>query len=168
MWTASQILKGISDGKLSITPWNIDNLNPNSYNVSIGSEIVMYTDSVLDFKVAPKTKVIQIPESGLILHPGRVYLAKTLEYTEINGVVSVLYGRSSAARLGLFVHASAGLGDTGYKGHWTLSLIATQPVKIYPGQSLAQLVFMEPNGSTIDYSGKYQNNTGVGVFKPET
>jgi len=167
MLTASEILKATASGEISITPWNADNLNPNSYNLSIGNEVQLTKDTILDFKTSPALQTLVIPTNGLILQPGRLYLAKTLEFTETKGLVPVLYGRSSSARLGLFVHASAGLGDTGYKGHWTLSLIPTQPIRIYPNQSIAQLVFFKPQGIVVEYSGKYQNTLNTGNYIPD-
>lgn len=156
--TGAEILKRIQKGDITITPFEADKLNPNSYNLSIGSELLVYRDAIVDVKQKSNTQTLPIPETGLVLQPGRLYLAKTLEYTETKGLVPVLYGRSSAARSGLFVHASAGLGDDGYKGHWTLSLVATQPTRIYPNMSLAQLVYFKIEGESIPYSGKYQNS----------
>lgn len=156
--TSSEILKNMERGNIAIAPFDADKLNPNSYNVSIGTQLIAYKDVIIDLKQKANTYSMNIPESGLILQPGRLYLAKTLEYTETKGLVPVLYGRSSAARAGLFVHASAGLGDDGYKGHWTLSLIPSQPVKIYPNMSLAQIVYFKTLGESTYYSGKYQNS----------
>ena len=55
----------------------------------------------------------------------------------------VIQGKSSLGRLGLFVHVTAGFGDVGFKGHWTLELIAVQKIKIYPGMKIAQIVYHE-------------------------
>ena len=45
----------------------------------------------------------------------------------------MIEGRSSVGRLGLFVHVTAGFGDVGFCGYWTLEMFAVQPVRIYPG-----------------------------------
>ncbi len=79
---------------------------------------------------------------GLILQPNVIYLASTVEYTETLRHVPVIQGKSSLGRLGLFVHVTAGFGDVGFKGHWTLELIAVQRIKIYPGMKIAQIVYV--------------------------
>lgn len=163
--TAPEILKNINNGNIVISPFNADKLNPNSYNVTLDNELVLYKDAILDLKKPSDTQKIVIPESGLILQPGRLYLAKTLEHTETKGLVPVLYGRSSAARAGISVHCSAGLGDTGYKGVWTLSISVIQPVRLYPNATLAQVVFFKTQGDVVEYSGKYQGSTLAQKFK---
>lgn len=159
--TATKILEKITDGSLKIEPFSLENLNPNSYNLTIADELVTYNDAILDTKAQLNTLKTKIPNEGYVLHPGRLYLAKTLERTETNGVVPVLYGRSSAARLGMSVTLGAGLGDTGYAGVWTLAITVTQPVKIYKNMKLAQVVFYEVSGDVVPYDGKYQNSTDI-------
>ena len=89
---------------------------------------------------------LKIPKEGLLLQPGTLYLGRTLEYTETHGMVPMLEGRSSVGRLGLFVHVTAGFGDIGFCGYWTLEMFAVQPVRIYAGvaicQRLSPLAFM--------------------------
>lgn len=163
--TAPEILKHIQSGDIIIAPFNADNLNPNSYNVTIGNELLMYKETIIDLKQKATPISITIPTNGLILQPGRVYLAKTLEHTETKGLVPVLYGRSSAARAGLSVQCGGGLGDTGYKGAWTLSLGVVQPTRVYPEMSIAQLVYFKTVGDVVEYSGKYQGSTSAEGFK---
>ena len=156
--TGPEILKRLESGQIKIQPFSVDQLNPNSYNVTLGAEILVYSDAILDSKRKLDTQTIKIPQEGLILNPGRVYLAKTEEYTEASGVVPVMYGRSSAARLGISVTNNAGLGDTGYKGVWTMAITVAQPVRVYVGMKLAQLVFFDVKGDVVEYAGKYQNS----------
>ena len=47
-----------------------------------------------------------------------------------------LEGRSSIGRLGLFIHVTAGYGDVGFKGYWTLEIVAVEPVRIYPNMEM--------------------------------
>ena len=74
-----------------------------------------------------------IPPEGLVLDPNRLYLGRTIERTETHNLVPMLEDRSSIGRLGLFVHVTAGFGDVGFCGYWTLEMFAVQPVRIYPG-----------------------------------
>jgi len=163
--TGPEILKRIEQGQIKIDPFNVDQINPNSYNLTLSDEVLVYSDAILDSKKKPATQSIKIPEEGLILQPGRLYLAKTREFTETNGLVPVLYGRSSVGRLGLFVHVTAGFGDTGFAGNWTLELVAVQPLRVYAGMKICQIVYLEPTGDLVQYSGKYQNSVSVVASK---
>ncbi len=74
----------------------------------------------------------------------------------------MLEGRSSVGRLGLFVHITAGFGDIGFCGYWTLELVAVQPIRIYPGIEICQIFYHTIEGQTREYTeGKYQNNVDI-------
>lgn len=64
-----------------------------------------------------RTKTVIIPENGLVIEPGRLYLGSTLEYTKTDKFVPMLEGRSSVGRLGLYIHVTAGFGDVGFSGY---------------------------------------------------
>ena len=121
-----------------------------------------YEEVVLDMRKPNRTRLISIPESGLVLNPSQLYLARTVERTTTHNLVPMVQGRSSVARLGLFVSASAGFGDAGFSGYWTLEMYAVQPVRIYPGISICQILFHSVEGAIDEYdSNKYQHNDGV-------
>jgi dCTP deaminase len=94
-----------------------------------------------------------------------LYLGRTNEYTETYGFVPGIEGKSSLARLGLQVHMTAGFGDVGFKGFWTLEMTCLQPLRIYRDMRIAQLYYDELTGEYDDYEGKYQDNKGVGSSK---
>jgi dCTP deaminase len=74
----------------------------------------------------------------------------------------MIEGRSSIGRLGLFVHVTAGFGDVGFCGFWTLEMFAVQPVKIYPGVPICQIFFHQIVGDITEYSSdKYQHNRDI-------
>jgi dCTP deaminase len=147
---------------IKISPFNIGQLNPNSYNLRLGDTLMFYDNQVLDMKRENKAHTIHIPTEGYLLEPGRLYLAQTLERTETQGFVPMLEGRSSVGRLGLFVHVSAGFGDVGFSGYWTLELSCVQPVRIYPGVEICQIFYHTIQGDYTSYDGgKYQHNTGI-------
>ena len=131
----------ISEGNIVIEPFNPNNLGTNSYDLTLSNTLILYTERVLDARKKNPSAPIIIPDDGIVLQPGIVYLASTVEYTETLRHVPILMGKSSLARLGLFVHVSAGFGDVGFKGHWTLELVCVQPIKIYPGMKIAQIVY---------------------------
>ena len=105
---------------------------------------------------------IVIPEEGLLLEPHRLYLGRTNEFTKTEGFVPMLEGRSSTGRLGLFIHVTAGFGDVGFAGYWTLEIFCVQPIRIYPNVEVCQIYYHDIHGEYDRYqSGKYQNNKGI-------
>jgi len=148
--------------EIIIEPYNPRALNPNSYNLTLHNELLVYDSSVLDMRLENTTSIIQIPEEGLLLEPGRLYLGRTAEYTETEKYVPMLEGRSSVGRLGLSVHVCAGFGDVGFKGFWTLEIHCVQPIRIYAGVGICQIYYHAIEGEYEPYvSGKYQNNKGT-------
>lgn len=157
-----EIKKQVENKNIIIEPFNEECINPNSYNLRLHNELLVYEDHVLDMKLPNKTKKIIIPEEGLILAPGKLYLGRTVEYTKTDKFVPMLEGRSSIGRLGLFIHVTAGFGDIGFSGFWTLEIHCIQPVKIYPGVEICQIYYHSIEGEYEKYSsGKYQNNIGI-------
>lgn len=157
-----EIENEIAKGNVVITPFDKSQLNPNSYNLRLHSELLVYDDLQIDMKKANAFHMFEIPEDGFLLEPGRVYLGRTFEFTETKTLVPMLEGRSSVGRLGLSIHITAGFGDVGFRGYWTLELHCIQPIKIYPFVEICQIYYHTIEGEYFPYkSGKYQNNTGV-------
>lgn len=157
-----EIQKQIKIGNIEIYPYDERLINPNSYNLRLHNELLTYTDDILDMEKPLNTEKIIIPEDGLVLHPGKLYLGRTYEKTSTNSLVPMLEARSSIGRLGLFIHVTAGFGDIGFSGYWTLEIQCIQPVKIYPMVEICQIYYHTLDGEFEIYkSGKYQNNTGI-------
>ena len=97
-----------------IEPFDEKNLNPNSYNLSLHDELLVYEEVVLDMRKSNRVTRVTIPEEGLVLTPNQLYLGRTVERTETHNLVPMIEGRSSVGRLGLFVHVTAGFGDVGF------------------------------------------------------
>lgn len=148
--------------EIIIEPFDEKRINPNSYNLSLAGELLVYDNHVLDMKEPNPVSRIIIPEDGLLLEPNRLYLGRTNEYTSTSRYVPMLEGRSSTGRLGLFIHVTAGFGDIGFSGYWTLEIFCVQPVRIYPNVEICQIYYHDIDGEYELYkSGKYQNNTGI-------
>jgi dCTP deaminase len=147
---------------ITIDPFNEANLNPNSYNLTLHNELMTYEEVVLDMAKPNRVRRITIPPEGLVLGPSQLYLGRTIERTETHELVPMIEGRSSVGRLGLFVHVTAGFGDVGFCGYWTLEMFAVQPVRIYPGVPICQIFYHEISGSITEYaSDKYQHNRDI-------
>ena len=148
--------------KIKITPYDAKNLGPNSYNLRLHDELVVYTEMPLDMRRANPTKSFRIPPEGFVLEPGKLYLGRTVEHTETLGFVPMIEGRSSIGRLGICVHVTAGFGDVGFCGYWTLEIFVLQPVRIYAGVAVCQVYFHTVSPEHIIYkSTKYQHNQGI-------
>jgi dCTP deaminase len=147
---------------LVIEPFDEARLNPNSYNLSLHDELMTYEEVVLDLRKANRVRRLTLPPEGLVLNPNQLYLGRTIEMTETHNLVPMIEGRSSLARLGLFVHVTAGFGDVGFCGYWTLEMFAVQPIRIYPGVSICQIFYHQITGDITEYnSNKYQHNRDI-------
>lgn len=145
-----------------IEPFNPMQMNPNSYNLKLHNELLIYEDKLLDMKKENKARRILIPDEGMVLEPGRLYLGRTKEFTKTDNLVPMLEGRSSIGRLGLFIHITAGFGDVGFSGYWTLEIFCIQPIRIYSDVEICQIYYHSIEGEYDKYSsGKYQNNKGI-------
>ncbi|WP_432404717.1 dCTP deaminase [Wukongibacter sp. M2B1] len=149
-----------------IQPFSDKQLNPNSYNLRLHNELIIYEEKILDMKKDNRSKKIIIAPEGLVLEPGKLYLGRTLEYTKTENYVPMLEGRSSIGRLGLYIHVTAGFGDVGFSGYWTLEIHCIQPIRIYPEVEICQIYYHTIQGDFEKYSsGKYQNNEGIQTSK---
>ena len=157
-----EIAKKAKEGReIVITPFYPEMVGPNSYDLRLADRLLIHDEGLLDMKRAPKTKEIIIPPEGLVIEPGKLYLGSTVEYTETFGYVPMLEGRSSMGRLGISIHVTAGFGDVGFRGHWTLEIHCIHPVKIYAGERICQMYYHKIEGEYEEYKGKYQQNSGV-------
>ena len=145
-----------------IDPFDESRLNPNSYNLTLHHELMIYEEVVLDMRKANRVRRLTIPPEGLVLNPNQLYLGRTAERTETHGYVPMIEGRSSVGRLGLFVHVTAGFGDVGFCGYWTLEMFAIHSVRIYAGVPICQIFYHEIAGPVTEYaSNKYQHNADI-------
>jgi len=108
-------------------------------------------------------EVKKIPfDEKLVLHPYDFMTAPLFEMVKLpNYLVGRLDGRSSLARLGIIVHATAGGIDPGYSGKLVCELVnlGTVPVKIAPLNRIASISFERIEGTVeSDYSKRKKNN----------
>jgi len=157
-----EIEKRIKSGDIEITPFDRSLLNPNSYNLQLYNKLLTYTDFPLDMKKSNNTREIEIPEGGMVIEPGILYLGRTYEHTVTKNLIPMIQGRSSIGRLGIYIHITAGFGDIGFKGYWTLEIECIHPVRIYPMTKICQIYYHTIKGNYLTYdNGRYQNNNGI-------
>jgi len=112
------------------------------------------------------TEPVEIAEDAPFIIPaGEFVLASTLETIGLPGdLAALLEGRTSLGRLGLIVHATAGLVAPGFQGTLTLELhnMAKMPIAIYYRMRICQISFLRlssmaerPYGSAA-LGSKYQ------------
>ena len=142
----TRILEEIEKGTIIITPYDRECLGSNSYDVHLGKTLATYNDETIDAKKHNAITYFDIPDEGIILEPQKFYLGVTMEYTETHAHVPFLEGKSSTGRLGIDIHATAGKGDVGFCGNWTLEISVKQPVKVYKGMPIGQLIYFPVEG----------------------
>ena len=96
--------------------------------------------------------------NGFLLQPNTLYLGVTEEYTESHKHVPFLEGKSSTGRLGINIHATAGKGDIGYCNTWTLEISCIQPVRVYAGMPIGQIIYFAVDGKVRT---SYNNKKGA-------
>ena len=145
-----------------IDPFDPKKVNPNSYNLTLHNQLLVYNEPIMDMKKENTTSQIIIPDNGLLLEPNKLYLGRTNEHTKTTKYVPMLEGRSSIGRLGMFIHVTAGFGDVGFSGFWTLEIFVIQPLIIYPNVDICQIYYHTIEGDYDLYnSAKYQENKGI-------
>lgn len=150
--TDKKILEALENREIVIEPFRRECLGTNSYDVHLGKYLALYRDRVLDARHHNPIDLFEIPaEEGFVLQPGTLYLGVTEEYTETHATVPFLEGKSSVGRLGIDIHATAGKGDVGFSNHWTLEISCTQPVRVYAGMPIGQLIYFTVDGSIENY-----------------
>jgi dCTP deaminase len=166
--TDQQILKSIEEGSIKIEPFKRSCLGSNSYDVHLGKTLAIYTDAILDARKHNQIQTFEIPDEGYVLEPHKFYLGVTQEYTETKSHVPFLEGKSSVGRLGIDIHATAGKGDIGFCNYWTLEISVKQPVRVYAGMPIGQLIYFEVKGEILTPynqkgNAKYNNKTALPV-----
>lgn len=158
--TGDEIRNEWLNGRITIDPFVPEQVNPKSYDFRLGSTLRVRRHE----EPAPQTSTefdeIEIPEEGVVLEPGRLYLAHTAEVLGSDHYAPDFAARSSVARLGMLIKLSTSLADIGYKGQWTLQLYASNRVRVYPGMDVGQVMWWRVQGGVVLCNGKYRRATG--------
>lgn len=180
--TGPAILAAYSRGDIEIHPFKEEQLGVNSYDVTLYPEIVVYKhgpnplnggwgqfnpagqpieEAPLDPKIDNPTKTYEIGEHGFVIVPGELYLCRTNEIAGSMTYLPEFDGRSSVGRLGIGTHVTAGRGDVGFVGTWTLEVWCIRPVVLYPDMPIGQVYFNKTEGDVQHYHGKYTNQIEI-------
>ncbi len=138
------IKEAILKGEISIEPFNLKNLTPNGYDLTIG-------EIYLDGKILEEATI----------QPLKWFAISTLEYIRLKNITAQLWLRSSYARKGIL--SSFGKVDAGFEGCLTISCFnAHQEIKLRKGDRFCQIVFERMLSSPSKYyEGKYKGQRTI-------
>ena len=154
-------------GDITIEPFDAAMINPASVDLTLGEHVAVHLIDLpqfahdgghLDSKQQQYLQRYAMGLDGMILRPGLGYLMHTAERVGSTKYVPVLDGKSSLGRLFVQIHMTAGFGDPGFLGQWTLEVVVIQPVRLYPGMRIAQMRFHEIVGPVKLYEGNYKGD----------
>lgn len=184
--TDGAILAAKKNRTIVIKPFKRKALGTNSYDCHLGDTLAVYegydkltmrlikneityeqylhqggkttfTSPILDAKEHNKIITFKIPKKGLILYNFIFYLGVTKEYTETHAHVPFIEGKSSTGRLGMDIHATAGKGDVGFCGYWTLEISVKEHLRIYANMPIGQLIYFSVEGKILTPYNKKPN-----------
>lgn len=170
------IHQAIADGRLGVSPYDPDMLQPASIDVRLDDRFLVFENHAYPFidpaqEQADLTREVRVEKGGdpFVLHPGEFVLASTYEEVRLgDDLAGRLEGKSSLGRLGLITHSTAGFIDPGFHGHITLELsnLTRVPLLLWPGMKIGQLALFamtssaeHPYGSAVRGS-RYQGQRG--------
>lgn len=163
------ICECVRTGRIEIDPFNAEQLNPCSYDLTLGDTYALYTGSayahgemVLDSKRKQPVDYWTIPEEGVRLTARFGYLMHTRERVLAHDLVPIVDGKSSIGRLFVWVHVTAGFGDPGFNGQYTLEVVPLYDTILYPGMRICQIRFETIDGVIQQYTGNYCGNFAKG------
>ena len=149
-----------------IVPFDLDQLNPASYDLLLGNEIMIESatrDELIRVDITEQTQ-----DDPYWLKPGQWCLAETWEtFNMPDDIAGLFFLKSSRAREGL-EHSHAGFADPNWTGSkLTLELTNARQLRarpIWPGMKIGQMVFFLMAGKPdIDYAvvGHYNGHGRV-------
>lgn len=164
--TGKKIKDELKKGKIIIFPFCEKDIQPNSYDFHLGSEIIRYKRGIINNEIKKKQQIIKIDKkNGFKLIPGELYLGITKETIASDTYSQLLFGDNSIGSLGIWVHISAPLAHVGSKIRWTLEIKTIKTVTVYPGMKFGKICFLKNDGKINKYgcnkfpdSGRYINN----------
>lgn len=171
----SEIAARVHAGELGIDPFDLDRLQPASYDLTLGADFLVARRGVatVDTSDIPDglTEPVHLdPGEPFVLHPGGFALGSTVETVQIpDNLQAYVDGKSSLGRVGLMIHVTAGVVDAGFCGQVTLELFNAAPWQLLlrPGQRIGQIRFSPLTGRVMrpyghpDLGSKYQGQRGV-------
>lgn len=182
--TGEQIREYIRVGKIVIEPFDEKLIGPSQVDLRLGNKFRVFKENELvdphdEKSIERNTELVDTGGESFVLQPKQLVLGITLERIAVpNDLVASIEGRSSVARMGVFIHISSGHVNpgSGARGPIPVTLeilnMNPSPVKLYPGMRICQLLFYTMDRAVRlgydDLGGKYAGKfepSGSSVFK---
>ncbi len=169
--------KSLETGEIKVEPLFPNSIQPASIDLHLGADFLIFK-STQNVCIDPKENIDEMMEKvtinkdrQFVLHPGEFALGITYETVSVpHNMVAQLNGKSSLARMGLVVHATAGYIDPGNTLKITLEFhnLANLPLKLYYKMPIAQVAFVKLS-SEVDkpYGKDGLNSKYYGADKPQ-
>lgn len=153
-------------GQQLVTPLRAGAIQPASLDLTLGSTLKRLDyGSVIDPAIDQSHLWREMPlRSGgrWLLGQGALYLGVTEETVSVpTNMLGMLHGVSSLGRLGLLIHATAGVVDPGWTGRLTLEIVSLGgAIYLTPGQRIAQITYQYmTTPAQHPYDGRYAGDT---------
>jgi dCTP deaminase len=163
-----EILKSIGEGKIEITPFDVDQVGPTSIDLTLGNEFrvfrkvrkIFHVKEDVDYKKV--TEMVCLKDGDyILLMPGELVHGITREKIRLpEDLAGWIEGRSRYARIGLMIHVTAGLVQPGCDNKQVLEIsnMSPMPIALYPGTKICQIVLERIEGKA-KYSGIFKDQT---------
>jgi dCTP deaminase len=151
--SGDQIKEYIKLGRIVIDPFDEKLVGPSQVDLRLGTKFRIFkrlelVDPMNPQSLSDNTELIDTRGKPFIIQPQQLVLGITKEKLSIpNDLVASIEGRSSIARMGVFIHISSGHVNpgSGIKKPIPVTLeilnMNPSPVKLYPGMRICQLLF---------------------------
>lgn len=176
----ADIQREIEAGRIDVTPLSDPavQIQPAGVDIRLENEFLEFTEEMKESGCIDPTSegardamdsVVLDDEETYVVEPGDFVLGSTVESVSLSDeFVSFVNGRSTLGRLGIMIHATAGLVDPGWDGQVTLEIsnVGGVDIELTPGMRIGQLTFHRletpadrPYG--VERGSKYQGQSGV-------
>lgn len=152
-----------------VTPFRPKAVQPCSVDLHLGARLLRLPyGQTLDPEKDQSDVWAETPlrdDGRWLLGARELYLGATLEAVMVpRTMVGLLHGISSLGRLGLIVHCTAGVVDSGWReAPLTLEIVSLGgPIFLRPGMRICQITYHMLDAATVQpYSGRYAGDRDV-------
>lgn len=167
-----EIESAVNKKDLGIDPYDKCLINPNSVDLRLGDQFVIYSQSNDIIDPYDGDSIGGYSENkfhcdSLIVNPGDFILGRTLERITLPDFFSArVEGKSSLARLGITIHQTGGWIDSGFDGTITLEIsnVNKRPVKLYAGMPICQMAIFLTNKPSLPYNKRVNSKYNGQIF----
>jgi dCTP deaminase len=142
-----EICAAIEEGEIGYEPFDSTLIQPASIDMRLDRYFRFYPSDEYDpiDPFDPERRTVGVEGEKLMVRPQQFMLASTKERITLPAnIVGRLEGKSSLARMGLFVHVTAGFFDPGFDGFATLEIFNANPspIVLHENMTICQMSFM--------------------------